>query len=930
MSLLVSADYLCARRRVAAGSLAPLATGLRRELDPLISRPPEVPGLKAHLSRAGGRCELDGTMLAYDPLDATGRHRCPTCGREYTGEAHDRFRLYWHQLWLAERVLHAALLGVLLDDKPARSLASGLLDAYAAQYLGYPNRDNVLGPSRPFFSTYLESIWLLQLTIALDLLETSAPAEIGRGGLGARVRDRLIAPSAELIASYDEGMSNRQVWNNAALAAAGVLLGDDGMVQRAVLGRSGLQQQLGRALLADGSWYEGENYHLFAHRGLWYGVHIAERQGYALPRELDRRYREGFAAPFRTLLPDLTYPSRRDSQYAVSVRQPRFAESCELGLARGDDARLVGVLERLYDPAVQRGYTGRDRSSADVERNVPATGLTRADLSWRSLLLAREQLPPLVPLRLESDLLAAQGIGVLRRESGSVYAALDYGNSGGGHGHPDRLNLLLSVGTSRWFDDPGTGSYVDPSLHWYRSTLAHTAPLVDGRSQPRVDGRLLAFDDRGDAGWISAEAWLAGDMRVQRSVMLADDYLIDLLEWEQMGEADGASGTENDIAHDVALPWHGVDLVNERDEPIARTSQPIAGGDAREDGFGFLGDTARLDAPDGVQRVLGRTSHGLPLRGWVVADPGTTWWSARAPDVPTRPGLVSLLLARHRARRGRFLSVWSWRDAILSVEPDGAGVRVVRRDGVCEQHSWDATGWHIQRESSPGGDVRREHVVLGGTSAGADETGVPGESGRALPADEVPQVGQALPATFTLGEPHYRRSEESWSEAGHPTATVAIAATGPDTLTVTIGASGVHRCWIAADAENPLDNEPAAVNGAGVQLYVAAGERTGGWLLIPDPSSRDVAVRVVEGWDAGLAVNARWEPSGSGYVLVAQVGLPAGTTALGLDVLVNETAPGRERRRGQLVLSGARGEFVYLRGDRHEAARLLRFTIPDA
>ena len=31
--------------------------------------------------------------------------------------------------------------------------------------------------------------------------------------------------------------------------------------------------------------------------------------------------------------------------------------------------------------------------------------------------------------------------------------------------------------------------------------------------------------------------------------------------------------------------------------------------------------------------------------------------------------------------------------------------------------------------------------------------------------------------------------------------------------------------------------------------------------------------------------------------------------------------------RGQLVLSGARGEFVYLRGDRHDAASLLPFLV---
>jgi hypothetical protein len=50
-----------------------------------------------------------------------------------------------------------------------------------------------------------------------------------------------------------------------------------------------------------------------------------------------------------------------------------------------------------------------------------------------------------------------------------------------------------------------------------------------------------------------------------------------------------------------------------------------------------------------------------------------------------------------------------------------------------------------------------------------------------------------------------------------------------------------------------------------------------------------------------------------------------GSSPIELDVIVNETAPGRERRRGQLVMSGAAGEFAYLAGDRHDPARLLPF-----
>jgi hypothetical protein len=340
-----------------------------------------------------------------------------------------------------------------------------------------------------------------------------------------------VEPSVRLIASYDERLSNRQVLNDAAMLAAGGLLGDRSLVAHAVDGASGVRALLGYALLDDGSWYEGENYHLFAHRGLWYGVTLAERMGADVGADQTRRFDDGFAAPFRTILPDLTYPSRRDSQYAVSVRQPRFAESCELGLARRHDPRLVGMLARLYDPAMPSGDTGRRASTADVERNLPGTGLGRADLSWRALLFARESLPPLHPSPLESDLLPDQGFAIVRRDAGRCFVGLDYGRSGGGHGHPDRLNLLLSDGDVRWFDDPGTGSYVEESLHWYRSTLAHTAPLIDGRSQPRIDGELTAFDERARVGWMRARAELAPGLVVHRSVVVMEDYLVDRIEW---------------------------------------------------------------------------------------------------------------------------------------------------------------------------------------------------------------------------------------------------------------------------------------------------------------------------------------------------------------------------------------------------------------
>jgi hypothetical protein len=906
MTLLLDIEALDARRSVARGTLAPLAQGLRAELAPVLEGAIEIPREKALLSRTGGRCPRDGSFLRFDPLDP--RHICPACGIEVVGELHDRFRPYWYQLWLAERVLHAAVLGVLLDDEPCIEAARRVLDEYSVRYLEYPNRDNVLGPSRPFFSTYLESIWLLQLVLAVDLLESSDRR--ADRACGDRVRDRIVEPSSRLIASYDESISNRQVWNDAAMLAAGALLDDEALIDRSLDGASGLSGLLGRALLKDGSWYEGENYHLFAHRGLWYGVTIAQRLGRAPSAALTRRFDDGFVAPFRTILPDLTYPSRRDSQYAVSIRQPRFAESCELGLAREENPRLLGMLARLYDPAVIARDTGRRASTADVERNVPATGLTRADLSWRSLLFAREVLPDLEPLPLESDLLPAQGIGILRRDGGQCFVALDYGRSGGGHGHPDRLNLLLSDGETRWFDDPGTGSYVDESLHWYRSTLAHTAPLVDGRSQARVDGELVAFQDAGSAGWMSATAELARGCHARRSVVVMDGYLVDRIEWE------------SDAEHELALPLHGVIAVAPDGAPMTGEPAAIDGGDGREDGFSFLTSTERIAASRGVMRLVGASvdpASASPLDGWLTTSAPSTWWHAVAPGPPGRAS-QSLVLVRVSARRGTITSVWSWRSAVASAEITSERVRVTTSDGEEHRHIALDSGWNIQLSERDG--VTEIHLGSGPAGEVASRDSTPATASPVAESEVL-----TLPFRAELGADHYRRSEESWSEAGRPTTIVSVDRS-KSRLLIHIEVPRAERRFVDVAALNPLDNDPAAIHGDGVQLYVDARAIAAGWLLVPMPGSSDVGSRAADGWAGTLPLHAAWRPSGNGYALSAEIGLPAGVTEIGVDVLVNEISAGRTRRRGQLVMSGARGEFVYLRADRHERDRLLRFALP--
>jgi hypothetical protein len=543
---------------------------------------------------------------------------------------------------------------------------------------------------------------------------------------------------------------------------------------------------------------------------------------------------------------------------------------------------------------------------------VAPSALSRADLGWRSLLHALPTLPATPRTGPRSIILDSQGFAVLRRGGGRMYAALDYGHSGGGHGHPDRLNLLLADGPVRWLDDMGTGSYVDRALFWYRSTLAHNAPLVDARSQARVHGRLLAYEERGAAGWVDAAVdGLAPDVGVRRTVIVMPDYLVDEVSWSAPREVtfDLPMHVDGDLAG--ATPWR--DAV-------------LTGGLTPEDGFEFVHDAQMFAANAGRTICLAARSAEERLDAWVHCHDRAEWWRAIAPGPPAG-GERRFHLVRVRAGTGALRSVWSWNGAVAGVAVDGERVQVDLTDGTRHVHARRGEGWHVELLSRGA----RSSIELGGRrDAPPPEPASVGVYGDATtPTSITPANPFALPFTFSLGERHYRRSEESWQEAGAPTATVSLAVHGPELRIDADVTKHGDPVFAAVDAVNRYDNELPDINGDGLQLYLRTRDGSGAWVLVPEPLDSSVRVRPIAGWGDLSPPRATWWRTDRGYAvqLTVHVGDRAirDSTPIEADVIVNETAPGRERRRGQLVMSGAAGEFAYLAGDRHDPARLLPF-----
>ncbi|MDA1080937.1 MAG: heparinase II/III family protein [Gemmatimonadetes bacterium] len=921
--LLLTREQLAKRRQIAAGALKPLADSLTADLEPLLSAPPFVPDGKALLSRIGGRCETDGTDLEFNP-HSPHAHRCPACGRIHTGDWHDRWWFYPYHLWLAERAVHAATLYAVGGDKRHAEYARSVLTGYADRYLSYPNRDNVLGPSRLFFSTYLESLWLLHVCIAGDLLEDAGDRETAD-----TVRDRIAVPAVRLIEEYHEGTSNRQVWNDAAIVAARAFLGEDADSAGIAGALADAESILLQAVGADGSWYEGDNYHQFAHRGMWYVFTLGERLGYDFQRTSVDRFHSGFAAPYRTALPDFTFPARKDSRYAASLRQWRFAESCELGLARTRDPLLTWALERMYAADVPHGDTGRARSSGEAERHSAAVRLSRADLGWQSLLFALPSLSSLsrrsgTAAALTSSLPAAitidsQGLTIHRRDQGSAYMALDWGESGGGHGHADRLNLLFSHGDVRWLDDLGTGSYVDPSLHWYRSTLAHNAPLINGASQLRLNGELIT-EARG-TGFDSVVArtdGIAPGVRVERTVVTAADYFIDEVRW----------WSAQPVRFELPMHFAG-------EAPgLTFASAVFDGAHGMEDGFDFVRDAERAMVAATVPVQLKAERDGRSASAAVWSDIDSEWFRASAPGQPATV-THSFYVVRQSGTHGVIRSVWSWRPSAVSVEWTNSVVAVTS-DGATDRHSVGDATWIVSAANGAEFRIGRSMAQNSGQLAGPGDTQppVPLWGTQVLrvtpPSDEwfsdADDAAQGEWAVLELGEEHYRRSEELWSDI-RPTARVAVRAEH-DVIVVEVAVDAPEPVFIPSDAVNPFDNEHADINGHGVQLYFMTASDGCGWMLVPELLSSDVRVRRLVGRSDAFLPRSEWRAVPGGFEVRARLPVPGlRGSQVALDVIVNDAVPGRARRRGQLVMSGAAGKFVYLRGDRHAPSQLVLFSV---
>jgi hypothetical protein len=292
------------------------------------------------------------------------------------------------------------------------------------------------------------------------------------------------------------GIHNIQCWKNSAVGVVGFATGTQALIREAIDDPDrGFRAQIARGVTDDGLWYEGSmGYHQYTMEALWPLAEAARHNGVDLYTE---RFRSLFDAPLALALPNGDAPGFNDN-------------------AGGNVLRSGSLYELAYARWKTPAY---GRLVARSERR-----------SLQALLYGVETVPegPMIPE--ESVLMRAAGFAMLRAPG--MAAAVRFGMHGGGHGHPDKLNLVTFAAGQLFGLDPGSINYGVP-LHreWYRSTIAHNTVSVDHQLQANADGKLESWETVGGVTTFAASADdVYPGVKLRRTIRLGDGRIEDRFE----------------------------------------------------------------------------------------------------------------------------------------------------------------------------------------------------------------------------------------------------------------------------------------------------------------------------------------------------------------------------------------------------------------
>ncbi|NLF32938.1 MAG: hypothetical protein GX591_18885 [Planctomycetes bacterium] len=509
--------------------------------------------------------QCDDCQMGLETVDEH-RHRCPKCRAVYSGYPYDNVLYKDRHYKLGYRINEAGWAYAVTGEQRYARFAADLLLAYAAVYRQWPIQSASVGAKGAPLpegqqrrgghilpQTLDEAMWVTWTAPAYALIRDSG---VLTDDQRRTIEQDLFAPMAEQIGGHRAGQSNWQTWHNAALLAAGAVLGDADMVNRAVSdAANGFAYQMEVSVGPEGMWYENSwGYHYYTLQGMIQLTEGARRLGidlYSHPR-LRRMFLVGF-------------------DYRLSNGQlPRF----------GDDTGSSPDRDAINEVAYH-AY-GDDRLLSTLP----------AEPTFQSVLYGRDTARKADAPAMASTLFPGAGHAVLHTAGDArLSAAVTFGPYGGFHGHLDKLSFVFTGLGTELGVDPGRAASQAYRLpihsQWYKSTIGHNAVLVDSRDQQPATGVLRGYAAGDHFAAVAAGAGEAFPQAAhERFWLLTDRWLLVV---DELAAADGQP-------HDYAWLYHNR---SDRFVPFGLTAFRAVGGVLDHPGTAYFGEMRAWDAPPG-------------------------------------------------------------------------------------------------------------------------------------------------------------------------------------------------------------------------------------------------------------------------------------------------------------------------------------------
>lgn len=551
-------------------------------------------------------CPETGTHLEFHPPN---HNVCPDTGKDYQEWPISDVHYHYMHDQLSEDAKALGIAYRMTGKEKYAQEAAHILLMYADKYHDYPIVDNYGKQSnwgaRIYSQTLNESIWLIDMTTAYDLVR-------GSGALSASDRahiekDLLLLSAQTVVRGHKEPTLNIQSWINGAEAAVGFELNNQALIDEAINGPLGFRYQM-KNYVHEGFWLEGAwGYQFYAMRPLTITAEIAKHHGMNLWQQ-EPALASMFLAPLGVVLPDGNLPAFNDShEVPLYPNAPLY----ELAYENMHDPRLLAVLSRS-------------------PRN-----------STESLLFGVPTLPPAADNALKSAVFPESGYAMLRAPHTDLNIIMKFGPHGGGHGHFDKLGEIVYSGGAVQGVDPGTQLY-GMALHkeWDQMTVAHNAPAVDELRQQAATGKLLAWKQGpdfvaaiADAGPVYTAAHLT------RGILVTDHYAV------QVDEATSTDGQP----HRFDVNYH-----NFGKQTLDLTSQPYAGFPAAN-GYNHLENAQRAETSGEITTHFLNEGENMTLS--VLGSPGTQVFTGVAPG-PHPAVKVPFFIVRRTGTSARFVTLF--------------------------------------------------------------------------------------------------------------------------------------------------------------------------------------------------------------------------------------------------------------------------------